>query len=264
MEISGYAPFLTIKEREMPVYVATIGNPKPQTVVYRPRGISDYMFLYTLSGEGVCKSGTEEVELKVGSLLFVPPGAVHEYRMKTDVWETCYITFNGNGVVDFFKNDTVVCNIPESFGFYEKYKKIYEYKQNPKYFKETSIETYKLIINIRELINNEFSSEKKINIVEKAIKYMEKNRAFDLAAVSENMGISKEHFCRIFKQYTGYRPSEYMNILKIQKAKTLIRETDKSIGEIAVEAGFESQSYFGMLFKKHMGMTPKEYKSGNY
>ena len=264
MEISGYAPFLTVKEREMPLYVATAGNPKPQPAVYRPLGISDFMFLYTISGEGVCRIKDEEYELLPGTLLFVPPGVLHDYRMKSDGWETYYITFNGNAVSDFFKNDMVVCQLPDNFDFLEYYKKIYEYKQNPRFFREISIETYKLIINAGEYINNEFSSERKTNIVEKSIKYMEKTGEFDLAEISGNMGISKDHFCRIFRQYTGYRPSEYMNILKLQRAKRLIKESDKSIGEIAKEAGYESQSYFGMLFKKHIGVTPKEYKTGNF
>lgn len=264
MEISGYAPFLTIKEREMPVFVPTVGNPKPQTVVKRPKGISDFMFLYTVTGEGICKIGDEALELKSGALLFVPPGEPHDYFMKDSSWETVYITFNGNAMADFLKDKSVVCQIPESFDFLSRYERIYEYKQNPRYYKELSIAAYSLIVEIRELINNEASSERKSHIVEKAIKYMEKNKDFSLAEMSRRVGVSEEHFCRIFKQYTGYRPIEYLNILKLQKAKRLLKEDGKSINDAAKEAGYESRSYFGMLFKKHIGVTPKEYKEGNF
>lgn len=261
MQVSGYAPFVTVKEREMPVFVATIGNPNPQNTVHRPLGISDFMILYTAVGEGVCETGDGETELREGSFLFVPPGKPHEYHMKDNTWETYYITFNGKAVTDFFKDDTAVFNKPDEYDFMSVYEKIYRYKQNPHCFKEISIEAYKFIIDIREFINNEGSCGKSINVIEKAIKAMEKTQKFNLSEAAEKARMSKEHFCRIFKKYTGYRPTEYLNILKLQRAAAMLKKGDKSVGEIAEAAGYESRSYFGLLFKKYIGVSPGEYRS---
>ena len=54
MKISEYLSFATLIEKNLPFYIATIGNPKYQPPVHRPLGIEDYQLLYTLGGEGCC------------------------------------------------------------------------------------------------------------------------------------------------------------------------------------------------------------------
>ena len=94
----------------------------------------------------------------------------------------------------------------------------------------------------------------------RAMHYLSENNNINLSDIADEFNISKEHFCRIFKEYTGYRPFEYVNRIKIQKAKELLKNTSYSIGEISIYAGYESHSYFTHLFKKYTGMTPAEYR----
>ena len=54
MKISEYLSLATLIEKNLPFYIATIGNPKYQPPVHRPLGIEDYQLLYTLGGEGCC------------------------------------------------------------------------------------------------------------------------------------------------------------------------------------------------------------------
>lgn len=259
MNYSGYAPFVTIKEREMPFYIMTIGNPKPQTEVLRPFGIPDYMFLYTVLGEGRVNINGTEHELKSGSFMFVPPGSKHEYKIHGDRWETLYITFNGEIPSGFLKNETTVFTLPQNYNFSDKYNRLFELRQNPQNYKRISIELYSLILDIHECMNTELSEYKKGGIVDTAIKLLSEKS--DINEIAAKLDISVEYFCRIFKKHTGYRPVEYSNILKIQRAKGLLNKTDKSIAEITKEVGYESQSYFGMLFKKYTGITPTEYRN---
>lgn len=55
--------------------------------------------------------------------------------------------------------------------------------------------------------------------------------------------------------------SQYIQEQKIEKAKSLLKTTDRSILEIATYLGFSSQGYFQNVFKKLTGMTPKEYRN---
>jgi AraC-like DNA-binding protein len=77
--------------------------------------------------------------------------------------------------------------------------------------------------------------------------------------------MSKSSFMRFFKQVTGQPFVAYLNHFRIAKAEALLTTTGKSIAEISQEVGFCDQSYFGVVFRGVMGVSPRDYKnrSGN-
>lgn len=70
-------------------------------------------------------------------------------------------------------------------------------------------------------------------------------------------GVSKFHFCRIFRQATGMTAVQYLTNCRLNMADILLKDTDKKIAEIAWECGFEDESYFGRCYKKCRGRTPR-------
>ncbi len=81
-----------------------------------------------------------------------------------------------------------------------------------------------------------------------------------LEAAAESLRISPAYLSRLFKNETGMTFSEYVNKLKIEEAATLLLYTEQSDLEISNLLSFSSQSYFIKVFRKYMGITPKEYK----
>ncbi|MDE5584581.1 MAG: AraC family transcriptional regulator [Ruminococcus sp.] len=81
-----------------------------------------------------------------------------------------------------------------------------------------------------------------------------------LAEVADYLKISSEYLSRLFKKETGMTFSEYINKLKIEEASSLLLFTERSDIEISSLLGFSSQSYFIKIFRKQMGITPKQYK----
>lgn len=73
--------------------------------------------------------------------------------------------------------------------------------------------------------------------------------------------MSKSNFMRFFKQVTGQPFVAYLNHYRISKAEALLTTTDKAIAEISHEVGFCDQSYFGLVFRTVMGVSPRDYKS---
>ena len=262
MQISGYSPFVTLQEKNMQFYITTIGHVKQQKVVHRPAGIEDWLILYTVKGRGTCFIDGNEWDLYNGSLLFLPPGTAHEYSVKGAEWETLYITFNGKGMNGFLDFGARVCtNISNTIHFGDRFNRISQYKENPRMYKEQSVELYSLLVSLNESMSNPTDKHKKrIHKLTAAMHELAENPNNDLSPILEQMGVTEEHFCRIFKQYTGYRPIEYANIVRIQKAKILLRNTDQSISAIAREIGFCNHSYFTAVFKKIMKKTPMEYR----
>lgn len=78
------------------------------------------------------------------------------------------------------------------------------------------------------------------------------------------LGVSSNHLIKIFRQQYSMTPVEYINKLRIKKARKLLAENKYNILDIAFSCGFGSLSNFYTFFKKQVGMTPKEYSNKNY
>ena len=74
------------------------------------------------------------------------------------------------------------------------------------------------------------------------------------------LGMSKSHFMRFFKKATGQSLTGYLNHFRIAKAQALLASTDKPISEVSQDVGFCDQSYFGLIFRRLAGMTPRDYR----
>jgi AraC-like DNA-binding protein len=86
---------------------------------------------------------------------------------------------------------------------------------------------------------------------------------FTLDQLSQMSGYSRFAFCRYFKSITGSTPIEFINNCKIQHARRLLLETNKSMKEICFECGFNNESYFFILFNKLTGSSPSKYRKQN-
>ncbi|OKH20361.1 hypothetical protein NIES593_19250 [Hydrococcus rivularis NIES-593] len=83
-------------------------------------------------------------------------------------------------------------------------------------------------------------------------------RLEDLASVAQ---MSAYHFCRLFKRSIGESPHQFLMRQRLEAARRLLRETDLSVAEVALEIGYQSPSHFATLFKRHTGVTPKQYRT---
>lgn len=88
----------------------------------------------------------------------------------------------------------------------------------------------------------------------------ENHRNISLKEVAETANMSKEAFCRFFKERTGKTYTEFLNELRIHKSCHLLQETDLSISQIAFQTGFQNLSYFNRAFKKYILTTPKSFR----
>lgn len=85
--------------------------------------------------------------------------------------------------------------------------------------------------------------------------------ALSLAGTAEKFYLNSSYLSRIFKKETGVSFVEYVNALRIERAKSLLEETDLKIYEVAERVGTGNANYLGIIFKKAVGCTPYEYRS---
>lgn len=72
--------------------------------------------------------------------------------------------------------------------------------------------------------------------------------------------ISKYYLSRSFREVTGVGISEYVNILRVQRAQSLLQDKGMTISQVAAAVGFESISYFEKIFKRHLALAPAQYR----
>ena len=100
----------------------------------------------------------------------------------------------------------------------------------------------------------------------KALSLMEanlNNPHFTIAYLSRKVDMSYATLNRKLKRYTGQTAIQLLRDMRLQRAKTLLRQGNLSVSEVAYETGFTSPDYFSRTFSRKMGTPPSEYRRAN-
>lgn len=99
-------------------------------------------------------------------------------------------------------------------------------------------------------------------IIERAKEYIHQyfQDDFSLLELSNFTYTSPFHFSRIFKHYTAVSPHQYVLQVRLKHSERLLKNTTKSISDIAFECGFNNPDYFATAFKRGYGISPSAYK----
>lgn len=89
------------------------------------------------------------------------------------------------------------------------------------------------------------------------------NDSLNLVQIAETVGVHPTHLARTFKKHYQTTVGEYIRRLRLDWATKQLSETEESLTEIALAAGFYDQSHFSHLFKQHTGFTPAEFRASS-
>lgn len=105
--------------------------------------------------------------------------------------------------------------------------------------------------------------KKDVSPAKKIIDYIEENLAeqISLEELSRFSGMSKNGIIAMFLRLYGTTPLKYINNARLYRAENLLKNTEKSITELALECGFSDSNYFSRVFKAYRGKTPREYRN---
>lgn len=95
--------------------------------------------------------------------------------------------------------------------------------------------------------------------IDAAIAFMEERYGdeISLQRIADEAGLSAHHFSETFKKHTGMPPWDFLARLRLDRAKELLRSTERSVTDIALSVGFGDSSYFARVFKAQVGQTPR-------
>jgi AraC-like DNA-binding protein len=86
------------------------------------------------------------------------------------------------------------------------------------------------------------------------------SESIDLASLADIAGISLYHFARAFKQSAGVAPHHYLVRRRVERAREMLANTELSLSEVALSAGFSDQSHLARHFRQMLGVTPGGYR----
>ncbi len=111
--------------------------------------------------------------------------------------------------------------------------------------------------------NNLGRSDNSELLIKKAVQYMNDNydKKISLDEIAGYVGISKYYFSVLFKKEKDITFSSYLNSIRIDKAKQLLKNPQATINDVAYEVGFNDPQYFSKTFKKYVGMTVSEFRN---
>lgn len=103
---------------------------------------------------------------------------------------------------------------------------------------------------------------KALSVISGAIAFIEKHymEEISLERIAGDLNLNPSYFCRLFKKATGSTAMAYLNYVRVQEAKKLLSDKERSIAEIAFETGFFNIANFNRTFKKINSSTPSEYR----
>lgn len=78
--------------------------------------------------------------------------------------------------------------------------------------------------------------------------------------LAEAMCLNEDHMAKLFKKVARMSPGEYVSLVRHHHARRLLRETNISIEAVGVSVGYQDPHYFSRIFRKHEGISPKEYR----
>ncbi len=116
---------------------------------------------------------------------------------------------------------------------------------------------------IGEEVNGLLAEDPGYYVVRRAKDYAREHYSaveFSLQDVADYVGLSKNHFSRVFHKTTGMKFWDYVTQLRIEKAKELLKKSNRSNYEICRAIGYESEFYFSKVFKRVVGVGAQQYR----
>ena len=265
--MSSFYPVLG-KQKCLPFYLTGIGVTDPEYHIVREPGLISHQILFTLRGAGKLLVGGRSYLLEKDSLFYIAPDIPHEYYPAVeDDWVTCWVVFRGEhleevmprlGFDRFAQRDGAVT---------EEIQRIFQRMQSsvndPVYGdEECSVLVYEYIMAVRRALQSQekYGDRGMGSILDGALVYINENYGKDitLEELAGICGVTKQHFCRVFKAKMGMRPMEYLARKRVSEARALLLSTKMPVAEIGRRVGYDSLTYFGMVFKKYEGISPTD------
>lgn len=165
------------------------------------------------------------------------------------------LTFPLSGMIQL-QNPPVILNL------FDRLNNLWK-RRGPTITQRRSITFHELWLAVANDIRSQKVTGSTSLAIEATIDYIvsQYKKKLTLEELASMAGLSVSHYSRLFKKYTGHSPIDYLNHLRMDRAKELLILSDYRLKAIARSVGYEDEFYFSRIFKKMEGKSPSEYAS---
>lgn len=234
-------------------------------VTRRPKGIGDWIIIYTLKGEGYFQTPSGEKTCGPGDISLLKAGVPHQYgTCPGETW---------NFVWAHFPRLSENALLPDEDVFIKKINSEHIRKRIYRAFKRVLRDSREgtalwnelcenaiseILLLVAEEVNTKFDPrvEQILHIISQ--KMTETIRIEDLAAT---VCLSSSRLSHLFKLETGETILQALHRMRLRQAALLLKNTDRTASEVALDVGYQSYNHFSELFRIQFGISPRHYKN---
>lgn len=245
---------------------------KQKSTIGREDGADQYILIYCTEGKGIIEVEDQIYRLEKSDAFCIPRNVRHKYYAdEKEPWSILWVHFKGDNTNYFPLEERKIVHINSRHSdnrmmvLFNLLFRVLERNYTIGNFIYIS-QVLSLILSeiyFREKVDESSVQDRHVTMV---IRYMYQHlrENLTLEEISEEVQLSKSYLNAVFKAQTGKSPVEFFIHLKMQEACKLLKATDYYIYEVSSELGYTDQYYFSRIFKKVVGVSPKDYKNGDY
>ena len=229
-----------------------------------------YLLFYTVAGAGLIEQGVQQVELPDGSALLLNCRTPQSYCTAPgqQSWQHTWVHLDGAGVANLAETLLPQNRLtPVRVSAWEMqplFDTIFaEWDRGTVAAQiETGLTLHRMLALMAARLLAGDASRSNRALIEQATGYIRAHYAepLSLDALLAQTPVSKSWFLRLFRQYTGTTPYNFLLSTRITRAKELLVLTDFAVSEVAHQVGFGDESNFSTRFTAMVGQSPQQYR----
>ena len=216
-----------------------------------------YLLGIVICGQGTLVKGEKRFPLCEGCLFMTQKN--EEFHVDGEDMEYCYITFDGRRAAELYER-CCACEENCVLGGYERICEFW--MESLRSADESNIDLMAEAVLLYSFACMRPMGKKQNDLIGKMIAVIDEQFTsfdFSLAALAEHLGYDAKYLSFQFKQKKGVTFTEYLRDVRMKHALFLMEQGVVSVKNIAILSGFGDALYFSRIFKREMGVSPKEY-----
>ncbi|MBN1673804.1 MAG: helix-turn-helix transcriptional regulator [Kiritimatiellae bacterium] len=250
-------------------YKKMAGQPPPALPPPRKHRITDFVQIFwTVTGEGYIRIHGRDRRMKAGQVAILQAGMEHHYYGREKPWEYRWVTVDGplaTALVEGFKFRCEPFRVgPCPVDRFLRLARCME-RVDATGEKLATVELYDLLVYIAVQVGSPArrANTEDDSLVEKvrgAIRDGLEDPLVGVGQIAQKLGVDRSSMTRTFKRFTGLSPKGYLDLLRLQRVLSLLKETNLPIHQVSSQAGFNDPNYMAKFFHKRMGRSPSDFR----
>lgn len=237
----------------------------------------DYYLIHTvLSGKGSFHMRGQKYELYAGDSFVICPKEMYCYEADAfNPWHYCWIAFQGHGAEQLLSSVNIsahrpVVHHPGNRRIITLYRKMYQTLQQSAALCDMEVTGYMKLLfaeygRANQVTAPPVQTETQSDIerqIQQAVRYLtfQFAESISIEQVAQSLGYNRIYLSKMFKQFTGMTPMQYLTKIRMERAKTLL-SSGLTIEQISKSVGYKDPLYFSKQYKKWHGSTPSDHRA---